>query len=442
MTSSNAVLDRVQQGALSPAQVVVIAVCLVINMIDGFDIVVISFVASEIANEWALSPGTLGVLFSAGLAGMTLGSLFISPMADRFGRRPIILTCLAVTTFGMVVSAFANNVNQLMFLRLLSGMGIGGILSSLIIMVAEYSPNDRRQFAITLSLVGFPIGAIVGGSFTVLLIEQFGWRAPFLAAGCCTLVMIPAVLLYLPESLAFLLSSRKDDTLERVNRILQRLDKDVVESLPEPPQSATRDSNKVAALFSRELRQSTMLIWMIYFLGMLAMYFVINWTPKLIFDAGLSREQGIYSGIVINVGALVGILTMSALSLKVSMVSIVATYMLCGAAAMTVFGAWHTDLVVVMALAFVIGFMINSSLVGMHAMVPEMYPVWLRSTGAGWAMGVGRFSAVLAPALAGWMLGTGVSTTMTFVLFALPLVLAALIVWRFLGARFRTEEPD
>ena len=349
MKQANEVLSRIQHGSLSPAQVMTIAVCLIINMIDGFDIVVISFVASEIATEWALSPATLGVLFSAGLAGMTIGSLFISPMADRFGRRPIILACLSITTVGMVASAFASTVNQLMLLRLLAGMGIGGILSSLIIMVAEYSPDDRRQFAITLSMIGFPIGAIVGGSLTVLLIGQFGWRAPFLAAGLCTLILIPAVLVFLPESLAFLLSRRAENSLERINHILLRMNKEAVGSLPEPPAVDGQQSNRYAALFSAEFRHSTLYVWLIYFLGMLAMYFVLNWTPKLIFDAGLSREQGIYSGIVINVGALVGILVMSFLSLKVRMVSIIAGYMLCGAVAMIVFGAWHTELIVATA---------------------------------------------------------------------------------------------
>lgn len=275
-------------------QVRAVAICLLINALDGFDILVIAFLAPEIAQHWWLSPDTLGILLSAGLAGMTVGSLLLSPLADRYGRRPAILLSLAVTSLGMVVSAFTGDLAQLTATRFVTGLGIGAMLASLTTIVAEYASDRRRAAAIGFSMAGYPIGAIFGGFATLYLLEAFGWQAVFLFGGLLTGLMIPLSLVFLPESIEYLLTRRDPDTLS--------------------------------------------------------------------------------------------------------------------------------------ALAVCIGLGVNAAVIALYALVADVYPVNIRTTAIGWAIGVGRFSAVLSPAIAGFVLDLGVEEGTLFLIFALPMLLAAGLV--------------
>ena len=173
------VVDQIRERPMTPLQVGAVLICILINFIDGFDVLAIAFAAPEISKEWQLQPSTLGVVFSSGLAGMVLGALFLSPVADRFGRRKLILLCLAVISTGMFTSALADDVNSLLLTRLITGLGVGGMLSSLTTMVAEYSSVRRQKLAVSVLQAGYPVGAIIAGFASVLLVSEFGWRSIF-----------------------------------------------------------------------------------------------------------------------------------------------------------------------------------------------------------------------------------------------------------------------
>src|SRR5438270_5743536 len=211
-----------REGPMTMLQVGVVTICTLLNMIDGFDVLAMSFTAPLIANEWNVDPANLGILLSAGLAGMAAGSLLLSPLADVLGRRAVLVLCTAIISVGMLASAMTSSVWMLALFRLVTGVGVGGVLSSGNTLLAEYAPARWRELSISFMVVGYSGGAIVGGSISAALITLFGWRWAFVFGGLCSTVLLPAVL-RVPESLDFILSRIGKNTLAQVDASRQRL---------------------------------------------------------------------------------------------------------------------------------------------------------------------------------------------------------------------------
>ncbi len=180
-----------RQGPMTLFQVVVVVICTALNTVDGFDVLAMSFTAPLVQKEWSLDPATLGFLLSAGLAGMCLGSLFLSPVADLYGRRVVVILCITLVSIGMFASAFSDGVAALAIFRLLTGLGVGGLLSSGNTLLSEYAPDRWRDLSISAMVVGYSVGAIVGGSISAYLIREFGWRSAFVFGGAVSTVLIP-----------------------------------------------------------------------------------------------------------------------------------------------------------------------------------------------------------------------------------------------------------
>ena len=420
--------EQLHGGRMSFFQVRAVAVCLCINMLDGFDILVIAFLAPEISGQWNLSPESLGILFSAGLAGMTAGSLLLSPLADVYGRRPAILVSLVVTSAGMLASAFTEGLAQLAVARVVTGLGIGAMIASLTAMVAEYSSDRRRAAAVGISMAGYPIGAIFGGIVTVYLLETFDWRAVFLFGGLVTGLMIPLALVFLPESIEYLLTRRDKDTLSRINRLLEKMKKSRLDSLPDTGLAPAPVASRVTELFAPAYRRQTALVWAAFFLTMSALYFAQSWTPKLMVDAGFDASEGVSVGVLIQVGALLGILAIGALTARLSIYATAALLMGFGFFAMAAFSLTLAQIDYLYALAVCIGLGVNAAMIALYAIVADVYPAGIRTTAIGWAIGMGRFSAVLSPAIAGFLLGLGVEAPQLFLVFAVPMLIAAGLV--------------
>ncbi|MGA9660328.1 MAG: MFS transporter, partial [Pseudomonas alloputida] len=211
--------QRLDNDPMGRFQCLAIGICIILNMIDGFDVLVMAFTAASVSAEWNLNGAQVGLLLSAGLFGMAAGSLFIAPWADRFGRRPLILLCLALSGIGMLLSALSQSPLQLALLRGLTGLGIGGILASSNVIASEYASKRWRGLAVSLQSTGYALGATLGGLLAVWLLGHWGWRSVFLFGGIVTVLVIPLVLLWLPESLDFLLARRPANALARVNRL-------------------------------------------------------------------------------------------------------------------------------------------------------------------------------------------------------------------------------
>ena len=379
----------VDQGPMRGFQWVAIAVCVVLNMIDGFDVLVMAFTASSVAADWSLGGAQLGMLLSAGLLGMAAGSLFIAPWADRVGRRPLILLCLVISGSGMLLSALSQTPTQLALLRGLTGLGIGGILASSNVIASEYASKRWRGLAVSLQSTGYALGATFGGLLAVWLLSHWGWRSVFFAGGLMTFAAIVPVLLWLPESLDFLLSRQPAKALERVNRLAVKLDRPSLATLPALPVGGHANSGAFARLFDPEQRRSTLLIWVLFFLVMFGFYFIMSWTPKLLTQSGLSVQQGVTGGVLLSIGGIFGATLLGLLSARFSLARVLAGFMLITAVLLVVFTSLGSSFSAALGMGLLIGLFSNGCVAGLYALSPLIYGASVRATGVGWAIGIG-----------------------------------------------------
>lgn len=410
-------------------QGIAITVCMVINMLDGFDVLVVAFTAPSIAADWGLSGTAIGGLLSAGLVGMTVGSLVLGPMADRFGRRNVILTCLVFISVGMLLSALTENMSQLATTRVLTGLGIGGMLPSLNTLVAEYSSLKWRSFAVSFMQAGYPIGATLGGMIAVAVIAQYGWRSVYATAGILSTLMILVAWRQLPESLDYLVTKRPRGSLQKINLLLKNVGQPLLESMPAQSADAQMEKFGYADLLStKTLVGTTLMLSAAFFAVMLSFYFVLSWTPKILVDAGMSTSQGISGGVIINVGGVVGCMLLGFISSRLDIGKLIAVYMLVTAALMVMFSTVTVFDTSMLVLTASLGFFVFGSIVGLYALAPQLYPARSRSAGLSIAIGVGRIGGALSPILAGYLFDYGWAKQDGYILFAAPLLLSMVLV--------------
>lgn len=411
----------------SPTQLTVVLLCFVVNMIDGMDVLLMSYIAPTLQADWAIGADQLGIVFSISILGMAVGGIGLSMLADFFGRRRMILAALATSTIAMLLSGLVTNVEQLMALRFFVGLGIGTILASMAALVAEYAPPKYRNFAVGLLYAGYPLGAIVTGFASAWSIPLFGWKATLVGAGCISAVMLPLLWILLPESMEFLIKRRPRGALERFNAILARFGKSSVPALPEPDVAPTAVG--VAGLFADGRAASTMLLWFSMIFGYAALWFTISWIPKLATMAGLDATSAIYVGTTFNAGAFIGTVTLGLITARLKLQPTILTFLVGAAVFMVVYGVFRFSLPVTLLLVFLIGFLQMGGFNGIYPLATQLYPAEVRSTGVGWTMGVGRAGAVLGPLLGGMLIEANVSLSVIFLVFAVPTVLGAVCAY-------------
>ena len=413
---------------MSVFQIQTVFICTLINMLDGFDVLVMSFAAASVSSEWTLTPYQLGILLSAGLFGMAIGSISLGALADRLGRKRLVNICLVIITAGMFASAYSENQEQLLAFRFVTGIGIGGMLATLTTLVSEYSNESSRGLCIGFLQSGYPLGALLGGIVSVYLIDSFGWRSLFIFGGSLSLIMLPFVFWKLPESLDFLLLRGNQADKSKIQQILTKLQIETSEFL-----HTTEESEKKAdwiSLFSSDSRANTLYLWTCYFLLMFSFYFVVSWTPKLLVDAGLTTGQGISAGVYLQAGGLVGAISLGLLGYKFKVPILTSVFFCCGVAAMLFYGLVELSLVSLMLVAAIMGFFLIGAMIGLYTIAPSVYPANVRVSGVGLAIGIGRLGAIVAPLAGGIILNSGYSTDEIFVIFSIPLILAALAVYK------------
>jgi len=416
---------RVDNGPMSRFQCLAIGICIVLNMIDGFDVLVMAFTAASVSAEWGLSGAQIGFLLSSGLFGMAAGSLFIAPWADRFGRRPLILFCLVLSGLGMLLSALSQTPLQLVLLRGLTGLGIGGILASSNVIASEYSSKRWRGLSVSLQSTGYALGATLGGLLAVWLLTHWGWRAVFLFGGAVTWLVIPLVLLWLPESLDFLLARRPANALTRINRLARRLEQPELTQMPAMLAKEPGARSGFGQLLAPTMRRTTLLIWLLFFLVMFGFYFVMSWTPKLLVAAGLSAQQGITGGVLLSVGGIFGAALIGGLASRWPLTRVLSLFMLLTAGLLVLFVGSGSSIAAALGLGLLIGLFSNGCVAGLYALSPMVYDASVRATGVGWGIGIGRIGAIVSPIVAGFLLDGGWQPLHLYGVFASVFVLAA-----------------
>ncbi|WP_150253116.1 MFS transporter [Nocardiopsis deserti] len=417
---------RLDDGGMSRMQWTAVAVCVLLNVLDGFDVLVMAFTSDAVSEEWGLSGAQLGLLLSAGLAGMALGSLFLAPLADRIGRRSMILVGLVLAATGMGLSAISQSALQLGMLRLFTGVGIGGILAASNVLAAEYANRRWRGLAVSLNSTGYAVGATAGGVVAAALQSDGGWRTVFALGAVATALLVPVVLWRLPESLAFLLTRDSSRALERVNGLLGRMGQPPLDRLPETATEEARPAPGIARILAPGLRRNTLLTWCGFFLVMFGFYFVTSWTPKLLAEAGMSATQDVTGGVLLNLGGILGTALLGLLAARYALRNVLVTYTVTTAVLLCLFVPALSVYGLVLALGALIGVFVNGCVAGLYALTPSVYEPSVRATGVGWGIGVGRIGAIVSPLVAGWLLDAGWTPANLFLLVAGVLLLGGL----------------
>lgn len=417
-----------QTQTMNSFQWFAIIICVLLNVIDGFDVMVMAFTANAVSTEWALSGAQLGTLFSAGLLGMCIGSLVIAPISDKLGRRSVIMVSLALSGISMALSGLAQSAFQLGIFRVLTGMGVGAILACSNVICSEYTATKWKSFSISLLSVGYATGATFGGLFAIYLNQRFGWRSVFMTGGIFTLLLIIGVYFRLPESLDFLINKHPKNALQRINAITAKLALNPLSELPAPSADAHTQQFQLKQLFSNGYFKITLRLWAAYFFIMFGVYFVMSWTPKLLVHAGLSDAQGITAGILISVGGIFGAIIFGYLSSKFAFKKIQIAFFILSALVMFLFVGVLDSLSIAFAVAIVLGLLVNGSIASLYATAPVSYPASCRATGVGYAIGMGRAGAIVSPLVAGYFLDASWETSQLYSFFALAFVIAIFVV--------------
>lgn len=384
------------RGSWSARAAGIVALCFITNMVDGMDVNIMSFIRAALSKDWGVADDAMGYVLSAGTLGMGFGALLIAPFADRFGRKPVIMTALALMSLGMLASGYAGGVQGLMLARLCVGMGIGTVLAAMAALAAEEAPQGWQDMAVALVQGGFPLAAVGTGFVVAWAVPHVGWQALLRWAGFVTVALLPLAWAVLPARMA------------------------------NAAHGGMTAREAIAALFGQRLRARTLLLWVAVFTGLMVLYSMLSWITKLASGAGLSDADSIYAGAFYNFGAFVGTSSMGLLTLKIRPGVLVPVLLGSAAVALLVFGNAALSVGGALAMAFVIGLTLQGGYNGMWPLAAGSYDAANRATGIGWAMGIGRGGAVVGPIMAGYLLSAKVSLPAILAIYCVPLLLCAL----------------
>jgi len=386
------------------------ALCLVF---DGFDAQAMGFVAPGVRESLHLPAASLGPIFSASLVGMLFGALVLGILADRIGRRPVLIVALAFCGLTMVVTAGAQSAQQLLAARFMTGLGLGTLLPTALAMTAEFSPKRYRSTIVMLMSLGLVSGAVVGGVLASWVVPAFGWQAVFLLAGVVSLIGALALLLLMPESIQFLAATERAP-FERTTRVARALSGDLTlarlhwfSERAADTQAGDADA-RVSRLFRNGYALTTFSLWLLNFANLLDLYFLSNWLPTLLKEAGLPLRTAVIASAVLQAGGIPATVLLGFWTRRVALGRLLIGNFIAGALAMAVIGSVvNSSVPLLFAAIFVSGFCVVGGQSGVNALGAQCYPARIRSTGMGWASGIGRFGSVAGPILGGALLALG-----------------------------------
>jgi AAHS family 4-hydroxybenzoate transporter-like MFS transporter len=394
--------ERIDAAAIGTLQITTFTICLLCLIMDGFDVQALGYVAPEIVRAWGISNAALGPVFGASNFGVLVGSLVFSMLADRIGRRPILVGATFFFGAMTLVAARAASVGELLAARFIAGIGLGCIIPNATALVGEYSPRRLRgPLMMIIGGVGFTGGAAIGGFIAAFLIPRFGWRSVLYFGGIVPLVIGVAMIVWLPESLQFLVVRRKGR--DRIARWLRRIDP----SAPIGPdtefvvQEPTREGVPVVHLFREGRGPVTILLWVVNFMNLLNLYFLASWLPTVVRDAGYSAPTAVLAGTVLQVGGTIGTVGLAWLIGRVGFMPVLSTSFGLACVTIAAIGQPGVSLAMLFVLVFVAGWCVVGGQPGINALAGTFYPTSLRSTGVGWGLGIGRAGAIVGPVVGG-----------------------------------------
>ncbi|HEY4339945.1 MAG TPA: MFS transporter [Steroidobacteraceae bacterium] len=414
--------QHIENSPLRLCQMVVIALCVAVNMLDGFDILALSVISPTLSREWHLAPQTLGLLFSTGLVGTAVGGFALSPIADIWGRRTAILINLVLMSIGMLLSATAHSVVMLSALRFCTGLGVGAMAGCVGTLAFEYCSLKTRALGIGLVVIGYTVGTLLGGYVAAPLLAHFSWHGIFVFGGLCSVLLLTLVYFLLPESLDILAARRGPKALTALNGVLARLRLPAMSELPAPVVKAQQGS--LLDLLRQPILMRTALMGLGYLLFMMTEYFFLNWNNQLTTNAGFSDSDGLLITRLTSLGGLAGGVVVGLLGVRMPIRLVGALTLVAMGLGVVAFGAAGASLPLAQTSATIVGFGIFGAAVAVYAIGAGTFPPRVRATGMGIVMSAGRVGSIFGPYTAGLLLGAQFNRFTVCAILAIPVLLS------------------
>jgi len=426
--TTDAIEKSLETTGLNAPRIVIIALCFLIWVVDAFDIVAMSVAAPAISAEWGINHSEMGIVFTAALIGMTIGAIVLAPLADRFGRRKLLLAALFALALSVFSVTLVSSITQLIIVRLITGLAIGSILASATTVASEFAPTKYRAAAVAITALGYSVGATLVGPIANGILENNDWRVIFALGGGLTAIIFMLTFIAMPESIQFLkLNAANDErALEKINKVLSKIKCPPVDTLPAHVTASVKPTGGPMALTRPEHLMRSIMLWICIFAALFITYYALSWTPTLFIEAGYERAEGIRALTLFAFMGIFGILTVTFAFLKFSATRTVAAILLAGGLLMLVFPMLKGSSLTVLYIMFgSIGFLVAAANGGLYSLAAQLYPASIRATGVGWGMGIGRLGAVVAPVLVGYLLTKDWTMYQFFGVFAVPYLLTA-----------------
>jgi AAHS family 4-hydroxybenzoate transporter-like MFS transporter len=434
------VSDIIDARAVGTFQLRAFLLCAAVLFVDGFDVQGITYVAPTITREWGLVPGQLWPALTAGLVGIMLGAIVLAPLADRVGRRRVIVySCVAFGALTLLTLA-VDSLLSLVVLRFLTGLGLGSALPNAIGLASEYAPHKRRALVVMFVGSGVSLGAIGAGIAATQLVEPFGWRAVFVVGGVLPLLLAAVLAGWLPESIRFaaLIPERQAEA----KRLLRRIKPELTDDVEIASRHAEAGKATVLDLFADGRGVATLCLWVAFFMSLLNVYLAINWLPTSLEASGYTRTQASGMTTIYHVGGVVGTYAFGLLMDRLGAHRIVLFALLAAAIGFSTFATatdmqqWATTAILALAGVGVIG-----AQVGANALASMTYPVAMRATGLGWALGVGRVGSIVGPTIVGLMLASAADARSVYLWCLAPISIGMIAVAVLQRRRAPAREP-
>ena len=402
-TAVSTVETALENQRIGGLQIRVAVLCGLVQMCDGYDLNAIAWAVPSLIKAWQLPPPAFTTAFLWSSIGIMVGALSAGPLGDRFGRKPLLVASLTLFGVASLLSAFAGSLGVMALLRFLTGVGIGGGFSGAASLTGDYTPARRRALMIMASFTGAPLGGFLGGQLIALLLPHFGWQVIFILGGLFPLVLVAALLVWLPESPRFLMA--RGNLSARDQALLSRLD--LASAQSEAHALDIARGNPVAMLFSKGYALQTVLMWIIYFCSLMNLFLFAYWMPTVLTLIGFTPPQAVFASSLRDFGAIFAVLYLGYLIDRVGPERSLAFHYAAGAVFIGLIALVALPYAVLLAVTFLAGLTIIGSQTGLNGTCGKLYPARMRTTGLGWALGIGRLGGIAAPVLGGYLLSLG-----------------------------------
>lgn len=412
----------------------VMALCALLLIFDGYDLFIYGVVLPVLMQEWGLTPMQAGALGSYALFGMMFGALGFGTLADRIGRKKGIAICFALFSSATILNGFASSPTEFGIFRFIAGLGCGGLMPNAVALMNEYAPKRLRSALVAVMFSGYSVGGMLSAGVGIYMLPRFGWESMFFAAAV-PLLLLPVILYYLPESVGFLVrQGRQAEARELLERV------DPTAGLPADAALEVADvkgaSVSVLALFKEGRTVRTLSIWVAFFCCLLMVYALSSWLPKLMAGAGYSLGSSLSFLLALNFGGMAGAIVGGWLGDRFNLVKVMIGFFVAAAVSISLLG-FKSPTPLLYGLIFIAGATTIGTQILLYACAAQFYGLSIRSTGLGWASGIGRNGAIVGPLLGGALMAVNLPLQLNFMAFAIPGAIAALAMTVFALSRPR-----